>query len=420
MPPRRAQRHCNVDALYGREEADEMEQRINENFNEKLNEGIGRLERMMLEMSQNQRRVSPESSHGRSRVSPHSNRERSVDSDHRSVDRDCDRNVDDRSRDRNVTDRDRRNVDRRNVGGRNGGGRDVGGQDRHRYTSDCEEEYDGGSVHGRGRGQGRNQSEYDHKWESGMKTEIPEFKGGMQAEEFLDWVANVEEIFDFKEVPEHRRVKLVATRLRGRALAWWQQTKLTRERMGKSKVESWEKMKKLMKATFLPYNYQSLMYQRLQNLRQGTKTVNNYADEFYHLIARNDIMETEEQLTARFVGGLRMQIQDMVNMFDPRSVAEAHQKALAWEKQGRRGGGVFTNYNNRNKGAGSSSNVPKASNKPVVQEVAKPKVNTNFKCYNCQEVGHKSSECPKLKKRTMIAKVEEDEVEADCSNSLHD
>ena len=111
-----------------------------------------------------------------------------------------------------------------------------------------------------------------------------------------------------------------------------------------------------MKATFLPYNYQSLMYQRLQNLRQGTKSVNDYADEFYQLIARNDIMETEEQLTARFVGGLRMQIQDMVNMFDPRSVTEAHQKALAWEKQGRRGGGVFTNSNNPVRGVSGSSN----------------------------------------------------------------
>ena len=41
MPPRRVQRHRNINALYGREEANEMEQRINENFNEKLTEGIG-------------------------------------------------------------------------------------------------------------------------------------------------------------------------------------------------------------------------------------------------------------------------------------------------------------------------------------------------------------------------------------------
>lgn len=264
----------------------------------------------MLEMNQSRRGVSPELNHGGSRASIHSDRERREDQDHRSVD----------NRDRNV--------DRRS------GIRDVGGHNRHRYTSDFDEEFDGDrrSVHYRDREQARRQSrdvDDDRRWESGMKTEIPEFKDGMVAEEFLDWLSNVEEIFDFKEVPKNRRVKLVATRLRGRALAWWQQTKLTRERMGKSMVVEWDKMKKLMRATFLPYNYQSLMYQRLQNLRQGTKSVNDYADEFYQLIVRNDIMETEEQLTARFVGGLRMQIQDMVNMFDPRSVAEAHQKAIA-------------------------------------------------------------------------------------------
>jgi len=113
---------------------------------------------------------------------------------------------------------------------------------------------------------------------------------------------------DFKEVPEDRRVKLVATRLRGIAFAWWQQTKLTRERMEKSKVVRWEKMKKMMRATFLPHNYQSLMYQRLQNLRQGTRSVNDYADESYQLIARDDIMVTEVQLTARYIGELTIQI----------------------------------------------------------------------------------------------------------------
>ena len=47
-----------------------------------------------------------------------------------------------------------------------------------------------------------------------MRTEIPEFHGNLQVEEFLDWLATVEEIFEFKGVPENKRVSLVATRLR--------------------------------------------------------------------------------------------------------------------------------------------------------------------------------------------------------------
>ena len=43
-------------------------------------------------------------------------------------------------------------------------------------------------------------------WESGFKLDIPEFKGCLQLEEFLDWVAAIEEILEFKEVPQDKRV----------------------------------------------------------------------------------------------------------------------------------------------------------------------------------------------------------------------
>jgi hypothetical protein len=76
----------------------------------------------------------------------------------------------------------------------------------------------------------------------------------MQPEEFLDWVAAVEEILNFKEVTEDRRVSLVATKFRGRAAAWWQQLKQTRVRQGKLKITSWEKWLSKMCPTFLPHN----------------------------------------------------------------------------------------------------------------------------------------------------------------------
>ena len=65
---------------------------------------------------------------------------------------------------------------------------------------------------------------------------------------------------EFKGVPEEMKVPLIATRLRGRAAAWWQQFKLTRSRLKETKVTTWEKMKKHIHATFLPYNYQRIMY----------------------------------------------------------------------------------------------------------------------------------------------------------------
>ncbi|KAK9133615.1 hypothetical protein Scep_013143 [Stephania cephalantha] len=166
-----------------------------------------------------------------------------------------------------------------------------------------------------------------------MKTEVPEFHGTLQQEEFLDWMASVEEVLEFKGVPEDKRVQLVVTRFRNRATAWWQQQKLMRNRNGKAKITSWEKMKKHLRDEFLPYNFQRLMYQRLQNLRQGGKSIDDYTTEFHQLVAKNELQETNDQLVARNIGGLRVQIQDVVNMFDPASLSAAHQRALLVEKQ---------------------------------------------------------------------------------------
>ena len=56
--------------------------------------------------------------------------------------------------------------------------------------------------------------------------------------------------------------------------------------------------------------------------------MDNYTTEFYQLIARNEIQEMEDQLVSRYIGCLKLQIQDTVNMFDPVNMFAAHQRAL--------------------------------------------------------------------------------------------
>ncbi|CAF1919447.1 unnamed protein product [Brassica oleracea var. botrytis] len=69
------------------------------------------------------------------------------------------------------------------------------------------------------------EEDHHHRWDSGFIITIPEFHGvSSSAEAFLDWLVTVEEILDFKKVPEEHRVSLLATSFRGYAASWWKKS----------------------------------------------------------------------------------------------------------------------------------------------------------------------------------------------------
>ncbi|XP_022023983.1 uncharacterized protein LOC110924260 [Helianthus annuus] len=102
----------------------------------------------------------------------------------------------------------------------------------------------------------------------GIRTEIPEFEGKMQPDDFIDWLSTVECIFDLRQVPEPLKVKLVAIRLRKYASLWWEHVQNQRYREGKHKVETWDKMKRLMKAKFLPVNHKQESFLEYHSFKQ--------------------------------------------------------------------------------------------------------------------------------------------------------
>jgi len=46
-----------------------------------------------------------------------------------------------------------------------------------------------------------------------FKVDIPKFKGKLDQDELLDWLQTVERVFDFKEIPDEKKVKLIALSL---------------------------------------------------------------------------------------------------------------------------------------------------------------------------------------------------------------
>ncbi|GJY50196.1 reverse transcriptase domain-containing protein [Tanacetum coccineum] len=114
----------------------------------------------------------------------------------------------------------------------------------------------------------------------GIRTEIPEFEGRLCPDDFLDWLRTVDRIFDLRDTPDHIKVKLVAIRLKKSASLWWDHVQNQRYRKGKHRVESWDKMKRLMEKKFLPVTHKQDSYLEFHNLKQQTLTVEEFISEF--------------------------------------------------------------------------------------------------------------------------------------------
>ncbi|KAL5711875.1 hypothetical protein ACHQM5_014104 [Ranunculus cassubicifolius] len=87
---------------------------------------------------------------------------------------------------------------------------------------------------------------------------------------------------------------MVAYKLRGVAAAWWLSYKEERHYQGLPQILRWCRMKELLRKKFLPEDYKQQLFAKLQNCRQGARTIEEYVTEFYSLIARNKIQESQE------------------------------------------------------------------------------------------------------------------------------
>nr|GMD42268.1 transposon Ty3-I Gag-Pol polyprotein [Ipomoea batatas]GMD47024.1 transposon Ty3-I Gag-Pol polyprotein [Ipomoea batatas] len=268
------------------------------------------------------------------------------------------------------------------------------------------------------------------------KVDLPHFNGHLDVEAFLDWIYEVEKCFEMLEVPEDRQAKYVAHKLKGGAAAWWEMTQNNRRRQGKMIISSWRKMKKLMMARFLPPDYQQQLFQKYQRCSQDSRSVNDYTEEFYRLGARCNLSETAEQQTARYIAGLRFNIQERMTLSPIWSVDEAYNMAIKAEA-------LFAQANQRRQYTPALpktiSTIPpqnSTTHQPITQhtqttefghsKTQRQRQEGNFqpqnttsnpyakpfvgKCFKCGETGHRSNEC---RARRSVNLIEENTGEED-------
>jgi len=165
------------------------------------------------------------------------------------------------------------------------------------------------------------------------KIEIPMYEGSLNAEELMDWIRSIDQYFDSEEVEVNKRVKFGVTRLKGHAAIWWDELQTSRTRKGKSKIKQWDKMVSKMKVKFLPKDYHLNLFKQMQNLKQKGMSVKEYTEEFYRLNIRTGHVEDDLEKVARYINGLRYEIQDEISLLSLKTVEDAYQAALKAEEK---------------------------------------------------------------------------------------
>ncbi|GKB46713.1 transposon ty3-I gag-pol polyprotein [Tanacetum coccineum] len=250
-----------------------------------------------------------------------------------------------------------------------------------------------------------------------VKVEIPNFVGNLDIEAVLDWLYEVDKFFDIMEVPEEEQVKVVAYKLRGGAGAWWQREQDNRRAQGRRPVDTWMRMKRMIKGRFLPPDIEQILYQQYHTCVQGKRTVADYTGEFLRLQARCNLRETDEQSAARYISGLNSSIQERLSLTPIWSVDQAQNMAMKAERMASKTGVGFrrsnmessSNYGSRpnpiqstipstttttssSKASGSGGDKNKESQPVNSNPYARP---TGAKCFRCGKPGHRSNVCPK-------------------------
>jgi hypothetical protein len=98
-------------------------------------------------------------------------------------------------------------------------------------------------------------------------------------------------------------------------------------------IATWEEMKLEMHTRFVPDHYNRDLFNKLQKLTQGTKSMEEYFKEMEMTVMRIKLEERQEQTMARFFNGLNFHIKRIVEFLPYTTLRDLLHKVTQAERQ---------------------------------------------------------------------------------------
>ena len=95
------------------------------------------------------------------------------------------------------------------------------------------------------------------------KPKVPTYQGGLDANELLEWINEMDKFFDYDETNDERKVKFAVTRLKKHESLWWNGPETERRNKGKVPITNWDKMVAKLRGKFLPKDFHISLFKQM-------------------------------------------------------------------------------------------------------------------------------------------------------------
>nr|KYP32965.1 hypothetical protein KK1_046239 [Cajanus cajan] len=165
----------------------------------------------------------------------------------------------------------------------------------------------------------------------------------------------VEQLFSCHGISEDRKVSLATLSFQGHAMYWWTSLEKERRINHEPPIQYWNELRSALRRRHIPPYYDRELMDKLQRLKQGSSSVEEYRQSMELLMMRAGIREEERTTISRF---------------------QSEEKEKGKEKEN------------------SSFKAPSKESK-----------SSEIKCFKCLGRGHIASQCPT--KKTMVLKAQD-------------